>query len=442
MCLEELAAERVTLGKLSGERDEVDARLEELKVAEGAGTSEAAAALSERLKENTFEADGARLAVGRLGDRLVELGASGSSDQLAGLAPAELRRRAAEATPDSPYADECRALIELLGDWHARFGRGQTFRAAALLRSSVVAATCVGYAAVRGSEAIEFDLCIVDEASKATATEMLVPMTRARKWVIVGDHRQLPPFVDEALRNPALLERFGLSREELATTLFDRLRERLPKECIRALDRQHRMAPAIGDLVSECFYGGALTSEPRPSPPWLHVVAPAPVCWFTTSRSKQRFERGHGTTVVNDHEADAVATLLGRANFGARAARKHLSVVVLTGYAGQRDLISRQIAGSLREWRNISVECATVDSFQGRQADIAIYSVTRSNRDGKIGFLAEERRLNVALSRGRDALILVGDHAGVRQVSGRNPFLAVLDQIEGDERCALQEMET
>lgn len=441
MCLEELAAERVALTKLAGERDEVNARLDQLKGIQDGGTSEAAAALSERLKENSFEVGGARLAVGRLEERLVELGAVGSSDDLAKCDPAELRRQATDATPNSPYAEECRALIELLSDWHASFGRGQTFRAAALLRSQVVAATCVGYAAVKGSEAIEFDLCIVDEASKATATEMLVPMTRARRWVIVGDHRQLPPFIDDALRTPALLERFGLNRDELGTTLFDRLRERLPEECIRTLNRQHRMAPAIGDLVSECFYDGALTSEPRRSPAWLHVVAPAPVCWFTTSRSKERFERRHGTTVVNDYEARAVATLLGRANFGARAARKHLTVAVLTGYAGQRDLISRQIAGSLRDWKNITIECATVDAFQGRQADIAIYSVTRSNRSGKIGFLVEERRLNVALSRGRDALILVGDHAGVRQVTGRNPFLSVLDQIDIDSRCALEEME-
>ncbi|MDQ3724380.1 MAG: AAA domain-containing protein [Actinomycetota bacterium] len=441
MCLEELAAERETLAKLVGERDEVNARLDQLKGAEDGGAHEAAAALSERLRENSFEADGARLAVGRLSERLVELAAVKSADALAKIKLADLRRLAAEATPASPHAEECRELIELLSDWHARFGRGQTFRAATLLRSQVVAATCVGYAAVRGSEAIEFDLCIVDEASKATATEMLVPMTRARKWVIVGDHRQLPPFVDDALQTPALLERFSLSQEELRTTLFDRLRERLPQECIRALTRQHRMAPAIGDLVSECFYDGALTSAPRRPPSWLHVVAPAPVCWFTTSRSKERFERRHGTTVVNDYEARAAATLLGRLNFGAKAARKHLSVVVLTGYAGQRDLISRQIAGSLRGWKNISVECATVDAFQGRQADVAIYSVTRSNRKGRIGFLAEERRLNVALSRGRDALILVGDHAGVRQVTGRNPFLEVLNQIEGNEGCALEEMQ-
>jgi superfamily I DNA and/or RNA helicase len=267
-------------------------------------------------------------------------------------------------------------------------------------------------------------------------------MTRARRWVLVGDHRQLPPFVDDALQRPGLLKSHRIRLDEVKTTLFDRLRKELPSECVRTLTRQHRMAPAIGGLISECFYGGELSSEPRPEPEWLGIVAPRPVTWFTTSRSKTRFENRHGTTITNRHEAQCIATLLGRVEFAANAAKQKLTVVVLAGYSGQRDLIEREIAPSLREWTHLDIECSTVDSFQGRQADVAIYSVTRSNKKAKIGFLAEERRLNVALSRGRDALILVGDHAGMRLVEGTNPFMPVLDYIEdhGDD-CALREME-
>lgn len=75
----------------------------------------------------------------------------------------------------------------------------------------------------------------------------------------------------------------------------------------------------------------------------------------------------------------------------------------LSGYAGQRETIKRELAPYESSWRNLSIEVATVGTFQGREADIAIYSVTRSNPEGSIGFLAESRRLNVALSRGRDA---------------------------------------
>lgn len=101
----------------------------------------------------------------------------------------------------------------------------------------------------------------------------------------------------------------------------------------------------------------------------------------------------------------------------------------------------RQIAESLAGWRHLEVTCSTIDAFQGRQADIAIYSVTRSNKNGVIGFLAERRRLNVALSRGRDALLLVGDHVGLRAAVRDNPFLEVLDYIEDHDDCSLQEME-
>jgi superfamily I DNA and/or RNA helicase len=76
------------------------------------------------------------------------------------------------------------------------------------------------------------------------------------------------------------------------------------------------------------------------------------------------------------------------------------------------------------------IEWNTVDSVQGREADVAIYSVTRSNKSGKIGFLKETSRLNVALSRGRQNLVLVGDSLFLRNTSGENPFKRVLEYIE------------
>lgn len=80
--------------------------------------------------------------------------------------------------------------------------------------------------------------------------------------------------------------------------------------------------------------------------------------------------------------------------------------------------------------------CSTVDAFQGSEAEICIYSVTRSNKEGRLGFLRERPRLNVALSRGRSALIIVGDDAFCRSASGDNPFRKVLDFIEAHpEQC-------
>ena len=97
------------------------------------------------------------------------------------------------------------AILDLQVEWLDRFGRDATFHGALCERSSGVAATCVGLASLTGSTDVIYDICIFDEASKATATEALVPMVRAKKWIFVGDSRQLPPFEDEVHRNGELL---------------------------------------------------------------------------------------------------------------------------------------------------------------------------------------------------------------------------------------------
>jgi superfamily I DNA and/or RNA helicase len=94
----------------------------------------------------------------------------------------------------------------------------------------------------KGLQEVSFDLCIVDEASKATPTEILVPMSRARKWVLVGDPRQLPPFVEEELRRDSrILADFGLSPKDLQQTVLDRLLAGLSEHSAKSLRRQYLM---------------------------------------------------------------------------------------------------------------------------------------------------------------------------------------------------------
>jgi hypothetical protein len=84
----------------------------------------------------------------------------------------------------------------------------------------------------------------------------------------------------------------------------------------------------------------------------------------------------------------------------------------------------------LGRWQRISVECHTVDSYQGRQADIVLYSMRRSNKDRRLGFIRERPRLNVALSRARDLLVIVGDHAFARDAKGSEAVKRVIDHME------------
>jgi superfamily I DNA and/or RNA helicase len=306
------------------------------------------------------------------------------------------------------------------------------------MRSQVIAGTCVGLSV--NIKDMMFDLCIVDEASKATATEVLVPLSRARRWILVGDVHQLPPFQEEALRKSDFLNKYELSEGDIKETLFERLLKTLPSECCKSLTIQHRMVAPIGNLVSECFYGGRLKSEEKPLDTCLQEVLPRPVTWFTTAKLPNHREGYANPSYENLCEANIVLQLLGQLNSVAEKAQKSYSVAVLTGYAKQRMLLNRTLAPEFKNWKALTVDCNTVDAFQGREADIAVYSVTRSNPKGEMGFLGQIERLNVALSRGKLGLVIVGNHEFCLTANDPNPLRDVLNHINRHPKeCKIQE---
>ncbi len=349
---------------------------------------------------------------------------------------------------ETPKAQRLRPLIELGAEWTARFGRQDHFEAPFLSMAHVVAGTCLGVAGPRSTGEMEFDLCIVDEASKATATEILVPLARAKKWVLVGDSKQLPPFQDEALRDPELLEKYDLRPEEVAESLFSYLERRLPKDNVRALRTQRRMIQPISDLISGCFYPqqGLECARGEPDRKFAPALASA-VTWMDTSQNPGRGQTTlqDGSGCSNRLECEIINTRLNSLNtmFARRdrsLAKGKISVAVLTGYAEQRAKLERTLNPKSPKWTHLEILLNTVDAFQGRQADIAIYSVTRSNDLGRLGFLKDAPRLNVALSRGRDALVIVGDKEFCRGVHGENPFRDVISWIEKADGCGTETM--
>ena len=364
----------------------------------------------------------------------------GLGADLASLSASEIREWEGAFLDHDDGSRLMHRLVDLAGEWYLRFGRSRDFFGALIADSEVIAGTCLGFAGVRGIQNVEFDLCIVDEASKATVTELLVPLSRSRRWILVGDRQQLPPFVEDALGSPAILNEHSLAKEDLATTLLDVLADRLPKTCVTRLTYQHRMIRQIGDLVSECFYDGQLKSVRDGDAGWLAPALPKPVTWFDTNGRSDRHElRDHGS-YKNLAEVACICAILKRINFLARIRRKRYGVAVLSGYAAQKLEIQRALDREHQELESLSLECNTVDAFQGREADIAIYSVTRSNGAGELGFLRERRRVNVALSRARIGLGIVGDVAFIRSVSGYNPWTKVVDYMELHRKdCAFED---
>jgi serine/threonine protein kinase len=324
-------------------------------------------------------------------------------------------------------------------EWREQFGRREEFKIALLASVNVVAGTCLGIASVRGFQDLTFDLCIVDEASKATPPETLIPLVRSKKWVLVGDEKQLSPFQMTEMQDSRLLEKFDLRKEDFKTSLFSHMSDKLPRECVVTLDTQHRMVAPIGHLVSECFYEGLLNSNGPEVDPTLVEVFRKPVTWFSTTRLNRRFETPAGQSFLNSTEAQQIGQMLRAINAIASQRGKRYRVAVIAGYLAQKDEIENAIARVNVPLDALNLEVNTVDAFQGREADILIYSVTRSNEKGNIGFLRENERINVALSRGRYYLALVGDHRFCAQVAGENPFKAILSHFDlNPDECRLE----
>ncbi len=300
-------------------------------------------------------------------------------------------------------------------------------------RANVIGATCLetGKPEFRSGVRFDarFDLAIVDEVSKATPPELLLPALMGRRTLLVGDHRQLPPvFKDstfpEALENGDLKkEDFERFRLMVTTSLFEGYFRQADPSIRCALDEQYRMHPHIMDAVN-LFYadsplraGGGEGQRARARAhsirlhradgrPWLqpgkHLV------WIDTSRD----ERGHpvqdervGTSRRNETEARVCGHLMGE------LMSKGLSVGLISFYRAQIQAISKHL-WETRDHRLLEFVNAggvnTVDQFQGSERDVIIVSLARTDSQLTGEFVNDFRRINVAMSRAKCLLIVLG----------------------------------
>ena len=338
--------------------------------------------------------------------------------------------------PDStgPAAELRRVqdLRDVVGEWMQIAGGTPDIMRLIVEQSNVVAATCLYSGGSRMPEA-NFDWAIVDEAGRATVPEVLVPTVKSERVILVGDERQLPPMVDD-IPDGALAK--SEDDYKLDTSLFQILVEQAEgagHQHLAGLRRQYRMHPAIGNLISQVFYDGNLeqgrTGDSFRAYDWLS----SPVAWLSTSALHNRTENQRGQSFANLAEAEEILRWLQEFEEQCHERRLQPAVGVISGYQAQVDQLTRLIDPENDErWCNLSIEVATVDSFQGRECDVVIYSTVRSNQERRIGFLRDYRRINVALSRARDLLIIVGDDFMMQNAAvgtDENPFAKVLEHI-------------
>ena len=377
----------------------------------------------------------------------VELAGLSEQDALGSImvAAASLEEHAESEAPEAIELAGIREKRRILKHWTKVVGRSKDFHDLVSKTARVVAATCSISAKVNprfATDDASFEWAIVDEAGRATVPEVLIPMGMARRVILVGDERQLPPMVDESIGRMDSDAR----SVALETSLFQDLLEYEEEPAYAArLVTQYRMHPAIGSLISEVFYDGRLVNG---KPDRRHKFAEsfsAVVSWISTSRLQDRGESRSGDSYENPTEASVVVEILDRIRTDG-GWRGTLRVGVITGYSGQVGRLRGAIdTGDSGRWPRMAIDIATVDSFQGRECDVVIYSTVRSNPSRRIGFLREHRRLNVALSRARDLLVIVGDDFMMENAvlgPASNPFANVLAHMRSNpDECRIEEVQ-
>ncbi len=276
---------------------------------------------------------------------------------------------------------------------------------------------------------LEFDRVVIDEAAQALEAACWIPLLRGRSAVLGGDHLQLPPIIRSR----------EAEREGLDVTLFARLAEALGERVTRLLTVQYRMHEAIMRWPSQELYQGRIQAHesvrrhlladlPHVSKAAGESAAALPLLFIDTAGcGLEEVREEESESKANDGEVEiAAAHVEALLACGVRPAE----IAVITPYNAQVERLRRRLSESYPD-----LEIDTVDGFQGREKEAVVISLVRSNPDGEVGFLKDDRRLNVALTRARRHLAIVGDSATVSS----HPFLArLLEHFEanGEHRSA------
>lgn len=254
---------------------------------------------------------------------------------------------------------------------------------------------------------IKFDIAIIDEAAQATIPSILIPISKAERFVLAGDHKQLAPTICS-------------KNYELKISLFEKLCNMFPQQK-QILKIQYRMDNMLMEFPNREFYNNELicgTSTKNTTSTIFNsnFENGNSMIFIDTSLAKNNSEStlNYSNSYINQLEANIVKNIV---NDCINSDLNTNDIGVITNYSDQVKLIKSMI----------DIEVETVDGFQGREKDIIIISNVRSNTSGEIGFLDEPRRLNVALTRAKKKLIIIGN---AKTLSNETMFKKLFDYCD------------
>lgn len=303
--------------------------------------------------------------------------------------------------------------------------------------ANVIGTTCVASANKEFMDNYPiFDVVIIDEVSKATPPELLLPMLKGKKIILVGDHHQLPPLIgdetfeetlEEVIKDSNTFEQKRELEKLLEESLFERLYKNLPRTNKKMLAIQYRMHENIMQSIAPFYENESdslkcgLTNSDEMRDHKLEsqfIKRNDHLLWFDVPNEQVYFEQRmkEGSSLFNEAELKIIHRLLTDLDDSVKLAKENgliekealKSVGVISFYAEQVRRINRLIEEC--NLQHIHIRTGSVDKFQGMEMDVILVSMVRNNdnKHGDIGFAKDYRRLNVALSRARELLMLIG----------------------------------
>ncbi|XP_030306906.1 DNA-binding protein SMUBP-2 [Calypte anna] len=316
-------------------------------------------------------------------------------------------KKAQDKGERSHFLSEIKALRKELKE------REETAMAAALTHASVILATNTGASSDGPLKLLpenHFDLVVIDECAQALEASCWIPLLKAPRCILAGDHKQLPPTI---ISHKAAAEGLSLS-------LMERLLQRYGEQVVRMLRVQYRMHQDIMHWASTELYGGRLTAHPSVAQHLLKDLPGVTSTEETTIPLLLIDTAGCGLfeLEVEDEQSKGNPGEVQLAGLHIQAlveaGVKARDIAVVAPYNLQVDMLREHLCHRYPE-----LEIKSVDGFQGREKEAVILSFVRSNRKGEVGFLAEDRRVNVAVTRARRHVAIVCDSHTV----STQPFL-------------------
>ncbi|SHE66289.1 AAA domain-containing protein [Pedobacter caeni] len=287
-----------------------------------------------------------------------------------------------------------------------------------LSKAQVVTATLVGanHYTIRG---LKFHTVVIDEAGQALEPACWIPILKAQKVVFAGDHCQLSPTIKS---NEA-------AKSGLSTTLLEKSVLAHP-ESVTLLEEQYRMHETIMGYSSKVFYGNKLKANASVANHRL-FADDAPLAFVDTAGCGFE-EKSEGTSTTNPEEAVFLfkhLTQLAEQLSSFYTVEDFPTIAVISPYKQQIFLMKELLANSpVLQAYGDKISVNTIDSFQGQERDLVYISMTRSNNEGVIGFLSDTRRMNVAMTRAKKKLVVIGDSATLSRLPFYSAFISYAEE--------------